>query len=342
MNLIERYIEAVGKHLPNKTRTDIQAEIRSTLEDMLDDRAGKLGQRLDETMIKEVLRDYGAPEKVAASYLPARYLIGPKLFPTFSLVLKIVLSVLTVIACVGFGIRFGIGPMTTQAFGTQLAKTSLEYFGGLISAFGNIVLIFAILERALPKAEMDDKSEGNWDPAELTNQPGDDEVRFWDPIWSSFFTLLGLLVFNFYPQILGFAYQAQNLTVFVPALTADFSRMMPVINLVWVFTLILNAILLRHGRWTPATRWFEIGLKTAGVVIAYIFITGPSILGITAETLQATGVFEPIAAKSLADMLNMIVDVALGIAVIVGGIEVIRDVYKVLFHPGRVKVLVVK
>ncbi len=38
MNLIDRYIAEVGKHLPRKNRADIEAEIRSTLEDMLDER----------------------------------------------------------------------------------------------------------------------------------------------------------------------------------------------------------------------------------------------------------------------------------------------------------------
>jgi len=35
MNLIDKYIAEVGKHLPRKQRADIEAEIRSTLEDML-------------------------------------------------------------------------------------------------------------------------------------------------------------------------------------------------------------------------------------------------------------------------------------------------------------------
>ena len=36
MSLINRYIAEVGRHLPEKDRSDIEAEIRSTLEDMLE------------------------------------------------------------------------------------------------------------------------------------------------------------------------------------------------------------------------------------------------------------------------------------------------------------------
>jgi uncharacterized protein (UPF0216 family) len=39
MNLIDKYITEVGKHLPRKNRADIEAEIRSTLEDMLEERS---------------------------------------------------------------------------------------------------------------------------------------------------------------------------------------------------------------------------------------------------------------------------------------------------------------
>ena len=37
MSLIDRYIAEVGRHLPEKNRKDIEAEIRSMLEDMIDE-----------------------------------------------------------------------------------------------------------------------------------------------------------------------------------------------------------------------------------------------------------------------------------------------------------------
>ena len=40
MNLIDRYVNEVGRHLPRKNRSDIQAELRSLLMDALEDRAG--------------------------------------------------------------------------------------------------------------------------------------------------------------------------------------------------------------------------------------------------------------------------------------------------------------
>ena len=38
MNLIDRYVREIGRKLPQKTRTDIEKEIRSALEEKVEDR----------------------------------------------------------------------------------------------------------------------------------------------------------------------------------------------------------------------------------------------------------------------------------------------------------------
>ncbi len=81
MNLIDKYIVEVGKYLPRKNRADIEAEIRSTLEDMLDERKPADGPA-DEATVMELLKEYGSPREVAATYKTHQYLIGPRLFPT--------------------------------------------------------------------------------------------------------------------------------------------------------------------------------------------------------------------------------------------------------------------
>src|ERR1044071_10077013 len=81
MNLIDRYIAEVDKHLPRKNRADIGAEIRSTLEDMLDERKQGDGPA-DEATVMDLLKEYGSPRDVAATYRPPQYqyLIGPRMF----------------------------------------------------------------------------------------------------------------------------------------------------------------------------------------------------------------------------------------------------------------------
>lgn len=337
MNLIERYIDEVGKHLPNKTRADIQAEIRSTLEDMLEDRAQQTGQPVDDTLRKAVLAEYGAPEKVAGSYLPERYLIGPKLFPIFSLVLKIVFIVMSVLALVGFGIRFGTSAMTSLAFAEILGKTLLEYLGAIISAFGNIVLIFAILQWALPASEFEDEKQAkSWDPAELEKEPEPDEVRISQPIWAIFFTVAALLIFNLYPQIIGIGYFDGGTWTFVPALTQAFYSYLPWIDALWLLQIVLNIFLLRQGRWTAATRWFDVALNLATIVIAAMLLTGPALVALDVQTL--TNLFhDSQSAGALVKIFSAPVPITLVVIIVVESIETILNVYKLLFKPRPVR-----
>ena len=125
MNLIDRYVREIGRRLPQISRADIEKEIRSALEDMLDDRSKKESRAIDEEMTVAVVKEYGNPEKVAASYLPERYLIGPQLFPIFWLVTQIVFAVLTALTVVALGFAL---------FGGEPASTPAEFWGGGFSA----------------------------------------------------------------------------------------------------------------------------------------------------------------------------------------------------------------
>jgi hypothetical protein len=57
MDLLDLYVSEVGKHLPLKSRRDIEAEIRSVLQDMLDERAQAAGHPVDEAMILDLSRN---------------------------------------------------------------------------------------------------------------------------------------------------------------------------------------------------------------------------------------------------------------------------------------------
>ena len=66
MNLIDRYIAEVGRHLPEKNRADIEAEIRSMLEDMIDENSHQTGKPVNDELIAAALEQLGRP-KIACS-----------------------------------------------------------------------------------------------------------------------------------------------------------------------------------------------------------------------------------------------------------------------------------
>ena len=81
MELINRYVEAVGSRITAPRRNEIEAELRAAILDALEARNATPDS---ETDVMAVLAEFGAPEAVAAEYEPSRrYLIGPELYPEF-------------------------------------------------------------------------------------------------------------------------------------------------------------------------------------------------------------------------------------------------------------------
>lgn len=332
MKLIDRYVAEVGKRLPLvKGRGDIEKELRSTLEDMLEDRAQKAGRPADETMEIELLKEYGDPNKVAATYNPHPYLIGPRMFPFFIMILKIV----------AFGVTVGLSVVTVLQIFTQTPMTGIELvsiigkgIGGIISAimaaFGYIVLAFAIIERVAPANEFKMDEAEEWNPASLMKEPEPNEVKPWEPILAIVFTFIVLGIFNFNPQLIGvYIFSGEKWTV-IPALTDAFFRWMPLINVAWIAGIILNGILLRTGRWQTSTRLFFIAIKILEIVIGFLLLTGPTILAITPETLQATGIFNPETSRILGTMAQQGIHILIAVIILAEGIDLAKTAYKMV------------
>lgn len=333
MKLIDRYVGEVGKHLPLvKGRKDIEKELRSTLEDMLEDRAQKAGRPVDDEMEIELLKEYGAPQTVAQTYNPHPYLIGPRLFPFFVFVLKLVISIVTVVLLVLTGIK--IASIAPTMAGPEFAKAIGEGLGGIVSAaivaFGHIVLVFAIIERYVPASEFKMDEEKEWDPASLKKEPETDDVKLWEPILAIVFTFIAISIFNFNPQWLGFYIFSGDQSAFIPALTEAFFRWLPWINIGWVAEIVMNGMLIRSGRWTTSTRIFSIAIKVFQVAILYFLFTGPSILAITPESLQAADIFEADVAQKIGEIAQNGIRIVLGLAIFGTLIEIVKGIYKLI------------
>jgi hypothetical protein len=323
MNLIDKYITEVGKHLPRKQRADIEAEIRSTLEDMLEERKQAQGAGSDEMLI-ELLKEYGSPREVAESYTGPHYLIGPRVYPIFELVTKIVVVVLLAIALAGLG----IGLTRSNATGLELLKTigesALSSLGWIITAFGNIVLTFAILERVLPAKEFEEEEE--WNPAELASEPDPDKVKFGERIFEMFFLILFLVLFNLYPAAIGIGFFSEGDWIFIsPVLTEAFYSYLPWINILFLLQLGFNVYLLRQGLWNMTSRIANILLEIASIALAVAMLRGPDLVALTPEQLAGTPLEE--SARVFTTIGNLIPVLVLTIVIIVSSIEVAQAVY---------------
>jgi len=335
MNLLDQYMMEVGKHLPRKGCSDLQAEIRSTIEDMIEDRSQQRGIPMDEALISEVLQEYGAPAKVASFYKPTRYLIGPKLYPFFEMVVKIVFSVLTLVALIGASINFIIRGANSQAILLVLQNYGLQYLTGIISAFGNIVLVFAIMERIQPSIEFESESE-TWTPADLNAEPNPDDVKHSGLIFEILFSTLGLALFNLYPNLIGFAMMKSNTWIFFPVLSDAFFRYLPWINLLWILHILLDLYLLRKGTWQTATHLFNLVLEGAGIALACAMFIGPSLVSLNTEKIAET---MGKSANMGINLFSILPQMVLLILIIVESIELLQGIWGLLIKRSARKMI---
>jgi hypothetical protein len=339
MNLIDKYIAEVGRHLPRKNRADIEAEIRSTLEDMLDERKQAEGgvpseskDRADEATILQLLKEYGSPREVAATYKTHQYLIGPRLFPVFETVVRIVFAVVAGASLIGLG----VGLTKTGFTGPEFVSTIGQWFGGLISgligAFGNIALIFAIIERT-QVADKFEKEFKEWDPKELKSEPDPEQIDLPDHIATIIFTALGLVVFNLYPNLLSIRYSSGGSWVTLPILTQSFFRFLPWINVMGLLEIVFNGFMLGQRDWTPVTRILSIVMDIAGMILAVVILRTPGVFGVTPESLTSIGLAE--AADNLSRLFNFLPIIIITIVVVVTTVKVIKSLLRLFSNKPR-------
>jgi hypothetical protein len=338
MNLIDKYIAEVGKHLPRKNRADIEAEIRSTLEDMLDERTQDKGPA-NEATVMELLKEYGAPREVAATYKTHQYLIGPRMFPIFEFVIRIVFAVVLGVSLLGLGVA-----LTKTGFsGSEFASALWEWFtgllGGLIAAFGNVVLVFTIIERT-PIADKYDKDFNEWDPEELKREPDPDKIDLPDHIATIIFTVLGLVVLNLYPNLFVIGFVKDGSWVSMPILTDVFFRYLPWINVMGLLQIAFHAFMLRQRDWKPVTRILGIVMDIAGMVLAVIILRTPGIFDITSKSLSALGISD--AADDLSQLFSFLPLLIIMIVVIVTAIKVVQALVQLFAIKSKLPYPVVK
>ena len=107
-SLTERYLAAALRSIPERQRTDVEGELRSSIDDAVEDRVANGEDRA--AAEKAVLEGLGDPARLAADYAGRPlYLIGPELYLVYrqallrlvGIVVPLVLVVLTVVELIG-------------------------------------------------------------------------------------------------------------------------------------------------------------------------------------------------------------------------------------------------
>jgi len=244
MNLIDRYIAEVGRHLPEKNRDDIEAEIRSMLEDMIDENRQQTSKPMNDEVIAAALEQLGDPKLLAYQYTPAKhYLIGPDWYEAYIQTLKRVLATaLPVVAIVTIFIA--------------LARNPIDFVDALGQAFGRVIdvaigilfwvtVAFIIVERTDTNPnELGSPKTGVWTVDQLPQLPKKRQISIGEALASIVF-VIGYTTW----VVLPFVRSQGNESV--PFLNPDLWQIwLPIFFVLVVLTLIHEVFKLIIGNWT--------------------------------------------------------------------------------------------
>ena len=264
--MIDRYIYAVTKELPEKFRGEIGREIKSIIDDMVEGMDNVLS---DEEKIDKVLRELGNPKEFANRYRgKERYLIGPNYFDKYIFVMKIV--VLSIF--VGISIASGLGVIFS-------IESISEMIGGYISTLFSAVLqgaawvtgIFAFLEYKDISVDTGIKEEV-WVPSMLPEIPKKKAIiSRGESIFAIIITTVMLPLFFFIPERIGIYYKQGSELNFIALFNLEgLNSIKVIIAVVFTINILVELIKILYGRWTSK---IAIITTVLNIISATLFIS---------------------------------------------------------------------
>jgi hypothetical protein len=186
MDLIDRYLAAVRRHLPRKAPDDIIQELSDSLRSEAEEREHAAGHALTEDEQAELLKKHGHPWVMATRYAPQRYLIGPELFPYYRQTLIVVLFwvVVPITFVTGIVSEYSSGLITRV-----IVHMISAAWNGAIFSIGIVTSVFYVLERERVRIN----ALANWDPRRLPEYRDGRAIPRSETIPGLIFTVLFLL-----------------------------------------------------------------------------------------------------------------------------------------------------
>ena len=156
MDLLDRYVAAIARHLPVGKADDIVAELRDVLLCRIEDQETALGRPLQSKEIEATIKAFGRPLEVASRYRPARYLIGPEIFPYWWASLKAVLLIVSavLVSLLLADVVFARGPS-----GRIIGSAIGALVTGFWASIGAVTVVFAVIDHYAAARFLFD-----WDP----------------------------------------------------------------------------------------------------------------------------------------------------------------------------------
>jgi len=273
-NMIERYVYAVVRRLPEKIREEVTNELKANIYDMLPEKPSD-----DE--IEKVLLDLGRPRDLAVKYQPKeRYVISPKYYDDYIYTLKIVTIIFILI-----GFTLGLIDAiinTTQTnpfylFFEVLGEVFSGVFESIFSAFAIVTLIFVIIEQVNIK-----NVKCEWEIKNLPDLPKAESKKIsrtgviFEIIFGTTFGVIFVMILHSYHTSIGI-YESGELVAhfFNPAAIAPF---LYIFASLLVLSVLVGLIKLYDGIWTKRVAAIYTLYEVSNAIAVLVFIRTPNLI----------------------------------------------------------------
>ncbi|WP_367888188.1 HAAS signaling domain-containing protein [Bacillus wiedmannii] len=282
MNLIDMYVEEVGKRLPEKNREDIILELRSTIEDMLPD-------EYNEEDVKSVLEKLGSPVSLANGYLDRpMHLIGPRYFDVYTTLLKMIIPIAAVIALIAMVAENFVGyngePAVLNVILNLIGKGIGEIVEVSLHVFFWLTLVFAVLERTDKEKDPQPLTTSlkKWTPDDLKNIsyiPKKKAISKFEVFGSLMWTAIWATLYFYANHLVGVYHATENGLKFV---TPTFNQVVllqywPIVVVMIVFEVAISLFKLVQGQWTKKLAIGNAILQIAGTIVFIVIVVNSNL-----------------------------------------------------------------
>ncbi|TVP92085.1 hypothetical protein [Alkalibacterium sp.] len=271
--MIERYIYAVTRELPEKNRKEVALDLKTLIYEMIDEKDNAL---TEEEKIEQVLKKLGNPKKMAVHYRgKERYLVGPVYFEQYLFFIRIVIFSIVI----GVSVAAGL----TGVFSDEpIAETLLGYFFTLFSASLQgaawVTAIFALLEYFDVKVGPG-MNEEEWNPSQLPELPETKAlISRGESVFSIVMSTVFLLLFLLLSDRIGIYYDLGREFNFIPLFNVEaIDSFLIFVILVFMINILVELIKIIKGKWTPQTALITTVLNVISAALFIAIINNKSI-----------------------------------------------------------------
>jgi hypothetical protein len=281
--LIDRYVYDVTRRLPEKSRPEVEKEMRANIADMLPENAAQED-------IDRVLTSLGDPAKLAEQYRTRpRYLISPAVFDDYLTVLKLVIPIFAVLTVVlklfGAITDTPVEGTYGQVFTSILTGVLDSIFSAVTNGFLWVTLGFAMVEYFQVM-----KGKKDWSLKDLPEMPSQsaEKISRVEIIIGMILSAFFLVMMTRYSYLIVISLHGDSTPLFS---SLALSHYVPYLVALTACSWAVSAVKLYYGRWNAVTAILHSLNAIAWAIASVLFLRSPDtfnpgFIARTAEVLK--------------------------------------------------------